>query len=88
MVLIKFDSSTTNQFPNIATSVGGSVPGKGVVSCGARAVPCSMSVFSAEWTIWLNSGMLGAGTLGPWSTPGPVGNFISQTFIIKQLLLK
>lgn len=62
MVLITFDNSITNQFSKFATAVKGNVTGKRMVPRGAEGVPCSMSDFSAEWTIWFNSGMLGAGT--------------------------
>lgn len=39
------------------------IPGKRGASCQVEGVPGSMSDVSAEWTILLNSGMLGASTL-------------------------
>lgn len=45
------------------TIVWRSIPGKRGASCQAEGVPGSMSDVSAEWTILLNSGMLGASTL-------------------------
>lgn len=62
MVQIVFANSIAAQFPKFATAVRASVTGKWVVSRRPEGVPCSMSAFSAEWTICFNSGMLGAGT--------------------------